>query len=58
MSAYDRDYYGWANAQAALLREVQPEWLDWRNLAEEVEDATAGGFRGIVVVAHAAFPRR
>jgi hypothetical protein len=36
--AYDDDYYAWTNAQAALLRQVQPEWLDWRNLAEEVDD--------------------
>jgi hypothetical protein len=35
---YDDDYYAWINAQAALLREVKPEWLDWRNLAEEVDD--------------------
>src|SRR5690242_10540647 len=38
MSAYDDDYFAWVNAQAALLRQVQPEWLDWRNLAEEVDD--------------------
>jgi hypothetical protein len=35
---YDDDYYAWTNAQAALLRQIQPEWLDWRNLAEEVDD--------------------
>jgi hypothetical protein len=37
-TTYDDDYFAWANAQAALLREVKPEWLDWRNLAEEVDD--------------------
>ena len=38
MSTYERDYFAWVNAQATLLRQLQPEWLDWRNLAEEVED--------------------
>jgi hypothetical protein len=38
MNDYGSDYYAWTQAQAALLRSTQPEWLDWRNLAEEVED--------------------
>jgi Domain of unknown function DUF29 len=35
---YERDYYTWALEQARALREQRPEALDWKNLAEEVED--------------------
>jgi hypothetical protein len=35
---YARDYYGWALAQARLLRERRFTELDLANLAEEVED--------------------
>jgi hypothetical protein len=38
MKTYETDYFAWANHQVALLRSTQPEWLDWKNLAEEVED--------------------
>ena len=35
--SYEADFYGWANSQAAILRQTQPEWLDWENIAEELE---------------------
>lgn len=35
---YERDYYTWATEQACALREHRIEALDWKNLAEEVED--------------------
>ncbi len=33
---YEEDGHGWAMAQAALLRALRPEGLDWQHLAEEV----------------------
>src|SRR5215472_14077911 len=33
----DDDYYGWLLNQAAALQRSRPDWLDWRNLAEELE---------------------
>jgi Domain of unknown function DUF29 len=38
MSTYERDYYGWTVEQAARLKRLQPEGLDWENLADEVID--------------------
>jgi hypothetical protein len=35
--SYEADFYAWLNAQAAILRQTQPEWLDWENVAEELE---------------------
>jgi Domain of unknown function DUF29 len=35
--SYDADFYSWLNSQAAILRQTQPEWLDWENVAEELE---------------------
>lgn len=35
---YEEDVYGWAMAQAALLRESRPRRVDWENIAEELED--------------------
>src|SRR5947209_2822283 len=35
---YDHDYYSWTAAQAQALRERRTSALDWRNMAEEVED--------------------
>ncbi len=35
---YERDYYTWALEQARALREQRVAELDWKNLAEEVED--------------------
>lgn len=37
MSNYETDFYAWLQGQAAILRERRPPWLDWENLAEEVE---------------------
>lgn len=34
---YELDGYGWAMAQARLLRERQEQGLDWDNVAEEIE---------------------
>jgi predicted nucleic acid-binding Zn-ribbon protein len=34
---YDRDFYAWANEQAALLRAERAAELDWTNIAEEIE---------------------
>jgi hypothetical protein len=36
-AAYDRDFYGWTQDQAARLRAQRPRDFDWENLAEEVE---------------------
>jgi len=38
MSDYDDDFYAWTQTQAAALRAQQGEALDWRHLAEEIED--------------------
>ena len=35
--AYDADFYGWANEQAALLREGRLNEADIENIAEEIE---------------------
>jgi predicted nucleic acid-binding Zn-ribbon protein len=37
MSSYDADFCAWAERQAAILRETQPEGIDWENVAEELE---------------------
>lgn len=34
---YERDAYGWAMAQAALLRARSANAIDWDNIAEEIE---------------------
>jgi Domain of unknown function DUF29 len=34
---YDRDGYGWAMAQAALIRAGRIDQIDWENVAEEIE---------------------
>lgn len=34
---YDTDAYGWAMAQAALIREHRLDEIDWENVAEEIE---------------------
>ena len=36
-SNYDRDFYAWANEQAALLRTGQLGQADIANIAEEIE---------------------
>lgn len=37
MNDYDRDFYAWTQTQGALLRQHNPQHLDWENLAEEIE---------------------
>lgn len=37
-SDYERDGYGWALAQARLLRARRADAIDWENIAEEIED--------------------
>jgi hypothetical protein len=36
-SLYDRDFYAWANTQAALLRAGKLDQADIENIAEEIE---------------------
>jgi hypothetical protein len=36
-SQYEDDFYSWTHAQADILRRHQPEYMDWQNLAEELE---------------------
>lgn len=36
-TAYEKDFYGWTQEQAALLRNRQWAGVDWENLIEEVE---------------------
>jgi hypothetical protein len=36
--AYESDIAAWADEQAAALRRLQPSGLDWRNIAEELDD--------------------
>jgi hypothetical protein len=36
-SLYNRDFYAWANEQAALLREGKLAEADFPNIAEEIE---------------------
>ncbi len=35
---YEQDYYAWARRQARALRAARPNSVDWKNLAEEIED--------------------
>ncbi|NCC29400.1 MAG: DUF29 family protein, partial [Gammaproteobacteria bacterium] len=37
MSLYDRDFFAWANEQAALLRAGRLAAADIDNIAEEIE---------------------
>lgn len=34
---YETDFYAWTQDQAARLRELRPNSLDWENVAEEIE---------------------
>jgi len=34
---YHRDFYVWTMEQADLLRRHKPDWMDWENVAEELE---------------------
>lgn len=47
-SLYERDYYTWTVEQARALKDHHVANLDWKNLAEEVEDlgkASAANFK-------------
>lgn len=55
--AYESDYYGWTQEQAALLREGRINQLDLQNLAEEIEDMGKAAKRSLrshlhVLLAH------
>ncbi|MHB1530855.1 DUF29 domain-containing protein [Acidithiobacillus sp.] len=36
-SLYDQDLYVWTMEQADILRRRKPDWMDWENIAEELE---------------------
>lgn len=46
--AYDRDFYGWALQQAALLRAGRLEEADLENVAEEIESLGRSEFDRLV----------
>jgi hypothetical protein len=35
--AYEADFHAWSKDQAARLRELRPNSIDWENIAEEIE---------------------
>lgn len=37
INLYDQDFYVWTMEQADLLRRRKPDWMDWNNVAEELE---------------------
>jgi len=45
--SYDADGYGWAMAQAQLLRERRFSEIDWDNVIEEIEDVGASHYRTV-----------
>ncbi|WP_437559159.1 DUF29 domain-containing protein [Acidithiobacillus sulfuriphilus] len=34
---YNQDFYVWTMEQADLLRRHKPDWMDWENVADELE---------------------
>lgn len=34
---YEQDFYAWTIEQARILRDIQPTWMDWKNVSEELE---------------------
>lgn len=36
-AAYEADFHAWAREQAARLRDLRPNSIDWENVAEEIE---------------------
>jgi Domain of unknown function DUF29 len=46
--SYDTDFRAWADAQASILRRLQPADLDWRNLIEELEGMARSDERALV----------
>ena len=47
-SLYDRDFYAWANEQAALLRAGRLSEADIENIAEEIESVGRGEKRELI----------
>ncbi len=47
-SLYDKDFYAWANEQAALLRDGKLDAADIENIAEEIESMGKGEKRELV----------
>ena len=47
-SLYERDFYAWANEQAALLRDRRLSEADIENIAEEIESMGRGEKRELV----------
>jgi hypothetical protein len=47
-SLYDRDFYAWANEQAALLRAGRLTEADIENIAEEIESIGRGEKRELI----------
>jgi len=46
-SLYERDFYAWANAQAALLRAGKFDNADIENIAEEIQSLARGEKRAL-----------
>ena len=42
-AAYEADFHAWSKDQAARLRELRPNSIDWENIAGEIEDV--GGWQ-------------
>jgi hypothetical protein len=38
LTSHDHDFYAWTQEQAQLLRNGQFNQIDFRNIAEEIED--------------------
>ena len=36
-AAYEADFHAWTREQAARLRDLRPNSIDWENVAEEIE---------------------
>jgi Domain of unknown function DUF29 len=47
-AAYERDFYGWALEQAALIRGGSLDEVDAENVAEEIESLARNEFRSFV----------
>ncbi|MHB8247590.1 MAG: DUF29 domain-containing protein [Acidithiobacillus sp.] len=47
-SLYDQDFYVWTMEQADLLRRHKPDWMDWENVAEELESMGENDRRELV----------
>lgn len=47
-TAYDKDFYAWANEQAALIRAGKLDAVDLENVAEEIESMGRSEYRELV----------